>query len=116
MPGFGDGAQQGGRSVGHHGRIVGAVDGHCQRLVNVGPEVVGGAGDIGLGDDFVFFESLGGGQGVVQGVGPQAGAGVEGDGAVGGGRRALQAPGDGGAGVDIAAAEGAAGGGSACGG
>ena len=98
------------------GHIVGAVDGHCERLVHVGAEVIGGAGHICLGDDLTLFERLRGGQGVVQAVSPHAGGGVEGDGAVGGGRRALQTPGDGGAGVYIAGAEGAAGGGGAWGG
>ena len=92
------------------GLIIAANDGDGDGLIDVGAEVIGDACGVGLGDGLAFFESLGGGEGVVEGVGPDACEGVDGDGAVGSGRSVLDRPGLCGAGVDVGGCESAGGG------
>ena len=109
--GFGHAADQLGGGVGDHRRVVGAVEGDGDRLIHIRTEVVGDAGSVGLGDALAFLERLCGWQTVVEGVGPLPGAGVEREAAIGGALCTLQAPGLGGAGIDIGSAQGAANGG-----
>ena len=92
-----------------HRGVVGAVDADSEGLVDEGALVINDASGVGLGDALAFLERLGGGQGVVQRVGPHARARIEGNRAVGAAGRALQAPGPGGASIHVAGREGAAG-------
>ena len=85
------------------------MEGDGQRLVDIGPELVGDPRGVGLGDRLAFGQRLGRGEAVVEGVGPQPG-GVDRDAAVGGARRAVDRPGEGGAGIDVGGGELAAGG------
>ena len=88
----------------HHrnGRlIIPATDGDGDGLINKSAEVIGNACGIALGNELAFSESLGGGEGVVEGVGPDPCGGVDGDGTVGGGGSVLDGPALGGVGVDV---------------
>ena len=81
--------------------IIAAIDGDGDGLIDVGAEVIGDARGVGLGDGLAFFESLCGGEGVVEGVGPDACGWVDGDGSVGRRRSVLDGPVFVGVGVDL---------------
>ena len=87
--------------------IIAAVDGDGDRLVGVGAEFVGDTSCVGLGDALPFFQGLCCSRGVVEGVGPDARCGINGDGAIGGRWGANQRPAEVGAGVEIGGGEGA---------
>ena len=107
VTGFTDRSAQGGGSVGNGGEVVAAVDRDGDRLIGEGPFVVGDTGREGLGCALALGQRLGGSGVVVKGVGPHAGAGIDGDRAVGGRRCADDRPAAGGAAVDIGGSEGA---------
>ena len=94
------------RRVGGRERcVVAAVDGDGDGLVNVCALVIGDPRRVGLADRLACLERLRRHLGVVQRVGPDAGAGVERHRAVARARRALQAPGPRRADIDVARAE-----------
>ena len=93
------------RRGGYNGLIVAAVDGDGDRLIGDGPLVVGDASREALGCALALGQGLGGSGVVVEGVGPDAGAGIDGDRAVSGGRGAFDRPGACGAAVDIGSGE-----------
>ena len=64
------------RRTGDHWHIVGPHNRDGQRLVDISPLVIRGAGDKGFGDDLAFFQGLRAGQVVVEGVDPVAAAAV----------------------------------------
>ena len=83
-----------------HGRlIIAAVDRDDDRLVGIGAKLVGDTGGIDLGDALTFCQRLCCSGVVVEGVGPDACVCINREGAVGGGLRAGETPGAGGAGV-----------------
>ena len=92
MAGFCDRAGGIGRGIGDDRNIVGAVDGDGDGLFDPGAVVIGDARGVGLIDTVAFLERLGGGEAVVEGVGPHAGGRVEDDGAVGGADGAFESP------------------------
>ena len=86
--------------------IIGAVDGDGDGLINEGAKVIGDACGVALRNGLAFSESLRGGEGVIEGVGPDPCGGVDGDGAVGGGGSVQDGPGLGSAGVEVGGAKG----------
>ena len=81
--------------------IIAAVDCDGDRLVGVGAEFVGDTSCVGLGDALPFFQGLCCSRGVVEGVGPDAGGGINVNGAVGGGGVIDDLPAAGGAAVEV---------------
>ena len=105
VAGLGHGARQRRGYIGDHRAVIGALDGDGHRLVDVGAEVVGHPHRVGLVHTCAFGQGLGVGVAVVQCIGPLAGAGVDRQAAVGGRGATLDAPGLGGASVDVARAQ-----------
>ena len=64
-------------------------------MIGVSTEVVGDPGGVGFSDGLAFDQGLGRGEGVIEGVRPDASGFIDCDCAVGGGRRADKAPGAG---------------------
>ena len=62
--------------------IICAVDGDGDGLIGIGTEFVGDTSGVGLGDALAFLERLGGVKVVVEVVGPDAGGGINRDGAI----------------------------------
>ena len=94
-------------------RVVRAVDGHGDRLVYVGTEVVRDADREVLDDRLARLEGLRRREVIVQGVGPDACGGVDREGTVECRRRADDRPGLGSRGVDIRCGQGTRGDGRA---
>ena len=63
-------------------RIIRALDGYRDGLIIKSTKIIGDTDCIGLGDKITFRERLGCSLAVVEAVGPNTGAGVDGNGAV----------------------------------
>ena len=103
---FIDRSTQGGGSIGNGWQIIAAVDGDGDGLIGIGTELVGDACCVGLANALAFCQRLSGWCGVVERVGPDAGGGINVNGAVGGGGAAGNRPTAGGVGVDISGIQG----------